>query len=174
MADYKLEIELKITAKPLTPKTGLKVRPPFERNKFIVSASAIRFLYGATAKSEIATLVTNAMKVPTLSQALSTVIPPEAITLPATSITNSAYTLNGSVHPHATSTAISFDHGLTIALGTNNAAASGTPSSLDAFTAFSYTRSSGVTALTQYYHRVKAIQGSITIYGQTLSFKTPA
>lgn len=173
MADYKLEIELKITAKPLTPKTGLKVRPPFERNKFIVSATAVRYFYGA-AKSEIATLVTEAMKIPTTSRAVSTVIPPEVVTLAATTITNAAYTLNGTVHPHATSTAISFDHGITIALGTNNAAASGTPSSLDAVTAFSYTRSSGVTALTQYYHRIKAVQGTITLYGQTQTFKTPA
>ena len=173
MADFKLDIELKITAKPLTPKTGLEVRVPFERNKFIVIQRLSRFLYGAS-KADIATLAANAVKVPSRSWALSATTPVECITLPATTVTAAAYTLNGSVHPHATSTAISFDHGTTIALGTNNAAASGTPSTADAWTAFSYTRSSGVTASTQYFFRVKAVQGSLTLYGQILTFRTPA
>lgn len=173
MADYKLDIELKITAKPLTPKTGLEVRVPFERNKFIVTQRLTRYLHGAT-KAAIATLAADAVKVPSRSWALSATEPPECRTLPATTVTVGAYTLNGSVHPHATSTAISFDHGTTIALGTNVAAASGTPSSLDAWTAFSYTRSSGVTADTQYYFRVKAVQGTLALYGQILTFKTPA
>jgi len=171
--DFKLDIELKITAKPLTPKTGLQTRVPYERNMFVVTEKLTRFLYGA-AKADIATLAADAIKVPLRSWALSTTEPPECRTLPATSVTIGGYTLNGSVHPHATSTAISFDHGTTIALGTNSAADSGTPSSLDAWTAFSYTRSSGVTADTQYYFRVKAVQGSLTLYGQILTFKTPA
>lgn len=173
MADFKLDIEFKITAKPLTPKTGLGIRGPLERNMFVVTQRLTRFLYGA-AKADIATLVSNAALIPSRSWALSATEPVECITLPASTITAAAYTLNGSVHPHATSTAISFDHGTTIALGTNNAAALGTPSTADAWTAFSYTRSSGVTASTQYYFRVKVVQGSLTLYGQILTFKTPA
>jgi hypothetical protein len=173
MADYKLDIEIKIVAKPIAPKVGLESRGPMERNAFTVIDRATRYLYGA-AKTDVAPFVTNALKIPTRNWALSTVEPPEALTLAATTITVSAYTLNGSVHPHATSTAISFDHGTDLTMGSNNAAASGTPSALNAFTAFSYTRSSGVTASTQYYFRVKAIQGAITIYGQTLTFRTPA
>jgi len=140
---------------------------------FVVTEKLTRFLYGA-AKADIATLAANAILVPSRSWALSATTPVEARTLPATTVTAAAYTLNGSVHPHATSTAISFDHGTTIALGTNNAAATGTPSTANAWTTFSYTRSTGVTANTQYYFRVKAVQGTLTIYGQILSFKTPA
>ena len=171
--DFKLDIELKITAKPLTPKTGLQTRVPLERNMFVVTEKLTRFLYGA-AKADIATLAANAILVPSRSWELSATTPAECRTLPATTVTTAAYTLNGSVHPHATSTAISFDHGTTIALGTNNNAVSGTPSTADAWTAFSYTRSAGVTADTQYYFRVKAVQGTLTLYGQILTFKTPA
>jgi hypothetical protein len=173
MADYKLDIEIKIVAKPITPKVGLESRVPMERNAFTVIDRATRFLYGA-AKTDIAPFVTNALKIPTRSWALATVEPPELFTSPATTVTVSAYTLNGSVNAHGTSTAVSFDHGTDITVGTNNAAASGTPTTGTTLEAKSYTRSSGVTASTQYYFRIKAIQGAITLYGQTLTFRTPA
>lgn len=173
MADFKLDIEFKITAKPLTPKVGLEARVPNERNSFVVSSRVTRFLYGA-AKTDIATLVSEALKVPQYSYAVSATVPPECYTSPATTVTASAYTLNGSVHPHGTSTAISFDHGTDLTVSTNNAAASGTPSTGNAWEAKSYTRSSGVVANTQYYFRIKVVQGSITLYGQILTFKTPA
>ena len=173
MADYRLDIEIKVVAKPITPKVGLESRVPMERNAFTVTDRATRFLYGA-AKTDIAPFVANALKIPTRNWALSTVEPPECFTSPASTVTAAAYTLNGSVHPHATSTAISFDHGTDLTMSTNNAAAAGTPSTGNAWEAKSYTRSSGVVADTQYYFRIKVVQGAITLYGQTLTFKTPA
>ena len=169
--DFKLDIELKIKAKPLTPKTGLQERPPFERNVFTITQNASKFVYGIN-KSDIATMATNALLPITRRWALSSTEPTEVITEPATNITASEFKLNGRVHPHGTSTAVTFQYGTSIALGTEGVAKE-SPVTGSSWVTVSYTKSSGVSANTQYYFRIKTAAGTLTIYSEILTFKTP-
>jgi hypothetical protein len=175
MQDFLLDIVVKITAKPVTPKVGLTQRGPYERNLFVTTLTAKVFYYGL--KTDFATQAANAISLLTRGAgagwALATQIPPQAITNEATAIGAAGATLNASVHPHGTSTAITFEYGTTPALGTS-IAATGSPSVANALTAFAYIIASGLVAATQYYFRVKVVAAPYTIYGGLKTFKTLA
>ena len=168
--DFILTVEAKIIAKPVTPKTGLGARGPFERNLFVVKDSVKVFYYGT--KASLATYVANALKAMSRQWGLLVAEPAQGYTLPATSITSTTVTLNGMVHSHAVSTAVTFEYGTTPALGTSVAAAE-SPFSTDAYTAMTLART-GLSASTQYYYRLKMISAGVTIWSDLATFKTAA
>jgi uncharacterized repeat protein (TIGR01451 family) len=98
---------------------------------------------------------------------------PTVVTNPATAMTTTGATLNGSVSSNGASTTVSFDYGLTVAYGTNIAA---TPSSLAAAaanTAVSATVA-GLTCGTTYHFRAKGVNSYGTTNGNDRTFVTSA
>lgn len=60
MDDFILDIEVKVTVKPVSPKVGLTQRGPYERNLFVVRESKKVHYVGD--KTDVATMVANAIK----------------------------------------------------------------------------------------------------------------
>jgi len=171
MQDFKLEIEVKVIAKPITPNLGLDNAGPQERTLMVVSQKAVANYVGE--KADIATMIGNALLPLTTGRALSAVVPPVMKATAATSIGAAAATFNGTVDPNGTSTAITFEYGLTRALGTSVAAAQ-SPSSSATPISVSYVKGSGLTANTRYYLRIKCVAHSVTTYSNIITFKTLA
>lgn len=97
---------------------------------------------------------------------------PIVTTLAATSVTSTTATLNGTVNANGSSTAVSFDYGLTAVYGTN---ASATPATVTGSSAAAV--SASLTVLqpgTTYHFRVKGVNGNGTRRGSDLSFTTPS
>jgi len=97
--------------------------------------------------------------------------PPSATTNAATLLTPVGATLNGSVNANGTSTAVSFEYGLTTAYG-SVAAATPSPVGGSAVTAVS-AAVTGLTCATPYHFRVKAVSAVGTSYGSDLTFTPP-
>ena len=95
---------------------------------------------------------------------------PIASTGTASNITDTGTTLAGTVNAQNASTAVTFEYGPTIALGSS---AAGTPSPLNGMvdTATSVSLN-GLAPLTKYYYRVKGVSIGGTTPGTTLSFTT--
>ncbi|HSN21251.1 MAG TPA: hypothetical protein VLS49_11270, partial [Usitatibacter sp.] len=97
---------------------------------------------------------------------------PKATTVAASSITDTAATLNAKVTPGGLSTTVSFDFGKTTAYGTKIAA---TPSPVSGTTAIAVTGSaSALTCGTTYHFRVRATNSLGTKLGGDKSFTTAA
>lgn len=171
MGDFKLDIEVKVTVKPVNPKTGDTQRGPWERNLFVVSEKLSKMYYNG-AKGDIATMVTNAIKPITVQQPLGTV-PPEVTSVGAeTPVSATAFTVNGTVHDHNQSTVVTCEYGTTDALGSSQAA-SQSPISGDSDQAVTMALT-GLTASTKYYYRIKAVGGGQTRWSQLKAYTTPA
>ncbi len=101
--------------------------------------------------------------------------PPTAITLPASDVTTSTFTLNATVNPNGVTTSIYFQ------LGTTASYDSGWSNSSNQFigngrtpVAVTALYPSGVTPGVTYYYRIQAQNAGGTVYGEILSFSTPA
>ena len=164
--DFVLITEVKITAKPVTPKTGLTQRGPYERNQFVATESVKSFYYGD--KGDIATLASNAVLVPSRQWALSSNDPAQGYAIEPINTGSTSALLRGMVHDHGVSTVVTFEYGTTTALGTS-ATATQSPLSGDAYTLVSKAVS-GLTEGTQYYYRVKMVSGGVTVYSAVKSF----
>jgi uncharacterized protein (TIGR02145 family)/uncharacterized repeat protein (TIGR02059 family) len=103
----------------------------------------------------------------------STLIPPSqptATTTAATSVTNTAATLNGTVNANNQSTTVTFDYGLTSSYGstidaTPNTVTGNTPTNVSASL-------TGLSEGTLYHYRVKTVTTVETINGGDLTFTT--
>ena len=100
----------------------------------------------------------------------STPPPPTATTLSATNVTTNSATLNGTVNANNTSTAVTFQYGLTTSYG-SSVTASPSPVAGNTNTAVS----KGITGLspnTTYHYRVVGVSSAGTTNGGDLTFKT--
>lgn len=97
-------------------------------------------------------------------------LPPVGITDDITLLTHNSVRLNCTVVSQEVSTAVSFDYGLTEALGTNTAAHDTPINSADAET--TYLAVAGLSASTKYFYRVKCVSATKTTYGLIKSFTT--
>jgi hypothetical protein len=95
---------------------------------------------------------------------------PTAITQAATNVTPGSATLNGTVQANNLTTTVTFDYGLTTSYGST---VNATPSSVTGNTPTAVSASiSGLTALTTYHFRVKAINSDGTTLGNDMTFTT--
>jgi phosphodiesterase/alkaline phosphatase D-like protein len=95
-----------------------------------------------------------------------------ANTTPATGITTTGATLNGSINANNASTVVSFEYGLTTSYGTNVTA---TQSPVSGTTATTVTYSlTGLVPNTTYHYRVKGVNTAGTANGTDLTFTTLA
>ncbi|MGI5880285.1 MAG: S-layer homology domain-containing protein [Syntrophomonadaceae bacterium] len=97
---------------------------------------------------------------------------PTANTNAAGSITTTEATLNGTVNANGDSTAVTFEYGTTTAYG-STVTADQSPVSGTTATAVSKALS-GLTPMTTYHYRVKAVSAGGTATGDDQSFTTPA
>ena len=100
---------------------------------------------------------------------LSAMGPPVVITNPATNVTSSSATLNGTVDPHGLTTTVYFQYGTTTSYGLTTAAQSKTGNTYQAVAA----NISGLTASTTYHFRIVATNSAGTGYGSDRTFTTP-
>jgi hypothetical protein len=97
-------------------------------------------------------------------------LPPSVTTLPATSITGSSATLNGSVMANNGSTSVSFNWGLTVSYGNTVTA---TPATVTSNTPTPVLANiSGLAASTTYHFRCVGVNSAGTTYGSDLTFMT--
>jgi len=108
MQDFILDIEVKVTAKPVNAKVGTTQRGPYERNLFVVRESVKKSYTGL--KGDIATMAANAVK--PISQQWPLGVAPPAINtitganpLAATTATLNANVTDGPVTGFATAAA---------------------------------------------------------------------
>lgn len=96
MNDFILDIEVKVTAKPVNAKVGTTQRGPYERNLFVVRESVKKSYTGY--KGDIATMVANAVKPLSRQWVLSEDTPPviNYVAAPSDVLTTTA-TLNANV-----------------------------------------------------------------------------
>ena len=169
MKDYILDVEVKVTKRQVTPKTGQTQRGPYERNAGVVTEKRKTRFFGTNAA--LATLIANAAESIGRQWPLDPDEPAQATVKVPTVLAATTATLIGEVHDHGVSTVITFEYGTTPLLGTS-ATADESPLSGDAWTAVSKDVTSLV-AETQYYCRVKAVSSGITIYSPIITFVTP-
>ncbi len=176
MNDFLLDIEAKITVRPVTPKTGSTVRPPYERNMYVIRERTRKRFYGT--KAAINTLAQNAATLMSRQWALHATPPPEVSIGTATINSPTSVTLTGVVNTHLQPAEVTFEWGTTMALGNTETEDFLTTSHATTPPA-SYTGSTvsgSITTVpeTEYYWRVKVVVGSYTIWSTVKSFTTPA
>ncbi len=168
MKDFILEVEVKITKRQVTPKTGLTQRGPYEKNAGTILERRKTHFFGTSA--QLAAFAVNAAKAITRQWAMSSNEPAQATAKVPTTYADTTATLIGEVHDHGVSTIVTFEYGTTIALGTSVAAAE-SPLSGDAWTDVSLART-GLSDDTQYFYRIKAVSDGVTVYSPIVTFKT--
>jgi uncharacterized protein (TIGR02145 family) len=100
----------------------------------------------------------------------TTLVPPVATTLTATSVSTTSSTMNGSVNPNSNQTTVTFDYGTSPSYG-SEVTASQSPLSGSGATSVSASLG-GLLQGTLYYYRVKAVSIGGTAYGDQLTFTT--
>ena len=100
---------------------------------------------------------------------LSATGPPVVITSPATNVTSSSATLNGSVDPHGLTTNVHFQYGTTTSYGHTTANQSKTGNTYQNVSA----NISGLTASTTYHFRIMATNSAGSTHGADRVFTTP-
>lgn len=168
MQDFILEAEVKITAKPVAPKTGLKLRGPYERNLFVVREASKSHFYGT--KANIATMVANAIKPISRQWSLLASAPARVLALPPSAIYDEGADLEGRVHDGDVSTAVAFMFG-TDPDNLSATAADETPVTGDEWHVATL-EVDDLLPETQYYYRVRAVSAGGTIYSNLMSFQT--
>jgi len=97
-------------------------------------------------------------------------VPPTASSSAATSITNTSATINGQVNANGSSTTVTFEYGTTFLYGSSIDATPGTATGVAP--AAVYAILSGLTPNETYHFRVKAVNGTGTVYGDDMLFTT--
>ena len=100
---------------------------------------------------------------------LSATGPPVVITNPATNVSSSSATLNGTVDPHGLTTTVYFQYGTTTSYGHSTATQSKTGNTYQNVTA----NIGGLTQTTTYHFRMVATNSAGTVYGSDRLFTTP-
>jgi hypothetical protein len=171
MGDFKLDIEVKVTVKPVDPKVGTTQRGPWERNLYIVKENKST-LYHNVDKATVAALIPNAVAAIAEQQALG-VKPPKVVGVLPDGIP-SATTISLAVtgDNQGVSTVPTCEYGTTTALGTSQAATVSPDVSADGTNVDYAFNLTGLTASTKYYWRAKVVSASGTQYGPLRSFTT--
>lgn len=172
MQDFKLDIEVKVTAKPVNPKVGTTQRGPYERNLFVVHGS--RKIHYVGEKADIATLVDNAVTIASKEFLQGLEMPRIVQVLPYDTLAATSVNLNANIDNQGVSTAFSVDYGTTPALGSNQVGAASPDTSADDADQDVVVALSGLTAETQYYYRFKIVSATGTHYSELKTFTTPA
>jgi hypothetical protein len=170
MDDYKLNIEVKVTVKPMSTKVGTAQRGPYERNMFVIQGQTTAKYVGS--KTDIATFAEKAGLVATGKQLTGLKMPEVVAVNPVTNLlTTSAY-VNAVGDNQGVSTAPVCLYGTTPALGSTKAAQT-TPdvSANGTDTAYEF-RLTGLTAGTKYYYRIRMVSSTGTAYSELKSFTT--
>jgi N-acetylneuraminic acid mutarotase len=94
--------------------------------------------------------------------------PPVVTTNPATNVTSSSATLNGTVDPHGLTTTVYFQYGTTTSYGHVTTSQSKTGNTYQAVAA----NISGLSASTTYHFRIVATNSAGTVYGSDRTFTT--
>lgn len=173
MPDFKLDITVSVSVKPVNPKVGTTQRGPWERNLYVVKETK-SVLYHNVDAADVAALVPIAVD-SIARQTAAGLTPPQVVgTLPDGTIAATTAALSATGDNQGVSTVPTCEYGLTEALGTSqastvtpDASADGTDTDYD----FALT---GLTASTKYYWRVKLVSASGTSYGPLRTFTTPA
>lgn len=173
MADFILDVEVKVTAKPVNPKTGTSRRGPYERNLFVVRESKKVGHYNV-AKSAVATLVANGMAAVAQQQALGNLPPKVVGILPMGTIAATTAQVNATGDNQGVSTAPTCEYGTTEALGSSQASTVTPDASADGTDTDYVFNLTGLTAETKYYYRIKLVSVDGTVYSELKSFTTPA
>ncbi len=100
---------------------------------------------------------------------LSATGPPVVITNPATNVSSSSATLNGTVDPHGLTTTVYFQYGTTTSYGHSTANQTKTGNTYQNVAA----NTGGLTQTTTYHFRMVAANSAGTVYGSDRSFTTP-
>jgi N-acetylneuraminic acid mutarotase len=100
---------------------------------------------------------------------LSATGPPVVTTNPATSVTSSSATLNGTVDPHGLTTSVHFQYGTTTSYGSTTPSQSKTGNTYQNVSA----NISGLSASTTYHFRIVATNGGGSVNGSDRTFTTP-
>src|SRR4029077_16341182 len=103
-----------------------------------------------------------------VDQTFTTTGPPGVITSPATNVTSSSATLNGSVDPHGLTTNVHFQYGTTTSYGLTTAIQDKTGDTYQNVVA----TIGGLTASTTYHFRIVATSSAGTRYGADQTFTT--
>ena len=173
MDDFKLDIEVKVTVKPVSPKVGTTKRGPYERNLFVVRESKKVHYVGD--KADVAGFVAAAVNVAS-QEFLEGLEMPKILSVdPLDTLAATAVNLNATGDNIGVSCAHSVDYGVTTALGSNQAGTAPQPDVSNESTDTAYVFAlTGLTASTQYYYRVKMITATGTVYSELKTFTTPA
>lgn len=170
MPDFIIDVEAKITARPVNPKVGANQRGPYQRNMSVFSEKATVYYFGTVA--DLKTLLGNAVKVLSKQTVLGAAAP-EVVTGAASSITATTATLNFTCLPNGVSTTMRTFHGLTPETVTTEITP-GTATSADAGWISNTSSLTGLSANTNYYYRARATRAGYTVWGQLRRFKTLA
>ena len=173
MQDFVLDIEVKVTAKPVSPKVGITQRGPYERNLFVVHGSKkVRY---AGDKTDIAGLVDDAVSIATKEFLQGDEMPKIVAVADEDTITAAAANLNATIDNQGVSTAFSADYRTSPDnLGSNQVGTSSPDASADDSDTAIVIPLSGLSADTQYYYRIKIVSATGTAYSELKSFKTAA
>lgn len=172
MDDFKLDIEVKVTVKPVSPKVGTAQRGPYERNLFVVRETKKVHYVGA--KTDVAGLVAAAVNVASQDFLEGLEMPKIVSVDPYSTLAATAVDLNATIDNQGVSTVPTAEYGVTTALGSSQASTV-TPdaSADDSDTAVEFALT-GLTASTQYYYRVKLVSATGTVFSELKTFTTPA
>lgn len=171
--DFKLDIVVSVSVKPVNPKVGTTQRGPWERNLYVVKETKSVLLHNAAA-ADVAALIPNAVAAIAEQQAMG-VKPPKIVGIVTEGIpTATACDLVVTGNNQGVSTAPTCEYGVTTALGSSQASTV-TPdaSVIGTLTDYAFALT-GLTASTKYYWRAKVVSASGTSYGPLRSFTTPA
>jgi len=173
MGDFKLDIEVKVTVKPVNPKVGTTQRGPWERNLYVVKEEKST-LYHNVAKADVATLVSNAMPVIAEQQAIGLKPPKIVGVLPYGTIADVTAVVNATGDNQGVSTVPTCEYGITEALGSSQASTVTPDVSADGTDTDYIFNLAGLTASTKYYWRAKVVSVNGTQFGPLKSFTTTA
>jgi hypothetical protein len=161
--DLILDVTVKVVARPRDI-----LNTPHSRNQWTTFARLASNVYIDKTTVDNAAIV--AARIAAFVQAAGLLLPTANIQEPTSLLATSA-TLNGIVGPQAVSTVITFEWGVTEALGTSSAAAESPSSSA---TAIPVTFAATLVAETTYYARLKAVSATGTVWSDIITFTSPA
>jgi hypothetical protein len=172
MNDFKLDIEVKVTVKPVSPKVVTTQRGPYERNLFVVRESKKVHYVGG--KTDVATFVTNALKVAGKESLVGLDMPKVVSVDPYDTLAATTVNINATGDNQGVSTVPTCEYGTTKTIETSQAASTtpdATEDGSDTAYVFALTE---LTAETKYYYRIKLASSTGTSYSELKSFTTPA
>ncbi len=170
MPDFILDVEAKITAKPVNPKVGANFRGPYQRNMRVFSEKATVFYFGTTAG--IKGFLTNAIEVLSKQRVLGAEAP-MIETGAVTSITATTATINFRCLPAGVTTTMRTFHGTNKDVITTEI----TPTTVTSASATWINNTSlltGLTANTNYFYRARATRAGYEVWGELRRFRTLA